>query len=121
MFLCWQTCERLVGMASRAPQSYYLYYLRKRKLPLFTETFPENSRLKSQINVFVTKKVFLQQKPVTERSFCDIRRKKFPSFVAYHMKKFTLFHGTFTEENYFVEPCLDMMYTWEINKAATHV
>ena len=92
------------------------------------ETFPENSRIKSQTKcVFCHKKVF-----VTEKCFCNrnqsqkevsvtLEEKKFPSFVTNHMKKFTHFHGTFTEENYFVEPCLDMMYTWEINNAATHV
>ena len=67
--------------------------------------------------------VFLQQKPVTKKCFCNRNQlqnevsvtldKNFPCFAMNQMKKFTHSHRTFhkneheiMEENYFVEPCL---------------
>ena len=56
----------------------------------------------SQTSIY-HRKVFLQQKPVTERTFCDIRQKSFP------FRKITHFHGKYNknqhkimEENYFM-------------------
>ena len=110
--------------AARAPQSYILSEITPTSHGNFPREFTHKKQNKcvfchKQVSVTENcfcnrtshRKVFLQQKPVTEKFFVTLE-KSFHSFVVNQTKKFTHFHGTFnkigheiTEENYFVEPC----------------